>query len=404
MTPLVELVLARPDDDAPRLVYADWLDERGNPRGEFIRLQCALCRLTPDDPRRPTLVERERLLLTRHRGEWDHQMSGLADGWDYRRGFADAARGTARLFLERGGQLLRTAPIRELEVHDVSGLLTPLAQAPWLDRLRGLTVFASRNPAVAPTLARSPQVKSLHSLRLARNAIGDGGAAALAGSPYLGQLRELDLAENRLGPPAARALAASSCLRMVESLDLSGNAVGADGARTLIASSILTRLTRLRLARNSVGFAKVLADSPGLDRLEELDLSGNELGDAGVRDLAGSPHLTRLRRLGLSGNDLSVNAVRELSASAGLGCLQGLDLADNRLDDDAVRFLVDTPAFGKLTELNLAGNPFRGLGVRALVNAPLTRPLTRLRLSTIQVDPWLLRPLQQRYGPALRIE
>ena len=28
-----------PDDDAPRLIYADWLDERGDPRGEFIRVQ-----------------------------------------------------------------------------------------------------------------------------------------------------------------------------------------------------------------------------------------------------------------------------------------------------------------------------------------------------------------------------
>src|SRR5205823_3346972 len=30
-----------PDDDAPRLVYADWLDEHGQPeRAEFVRLVC----------------------------------------------------------------------------------------------------------------------------------------------------------------------------------------------------------------------------------------------------------------------------------------------------------------------------------------------------------------------------
>jgi uncharacterized protein (TIGR02996 family) len=29
-----------PDDDAPRLVYADWLEERGDPRGEYLRLWC----------------------------------------------------------------------------------------------------------------------------------------------------------------------------------------------------------------------------------------------------------------------------------------------------------------------------------------------------------------------------
>ena len=31
-----------PDDDAPRLVLADWLEERDDPRGTFMRLQCQL--------------------------------------------------------------------------------------------------------------------------------------------------------------------------------------------------------------------------------------------------------------------------------------------------------------------------------------------------------------------------
>src|SRR5262249_25897060 len=30
-------ILADPDDDMPRLVYADWLEEHGDPRGELIR-------------------------------------------------------------------------------------------------------------------------------------------------------------------------------------------------------------------------------------------------------------------------------------------------------------------------------------------------------------------------------
>jgi uncharacterized protein (TIGR02996 family) len=31
-------ILQRPDDDATKLVYADWLEERGDPRGEYLRL------------------------------------------------------------------------------------------------------------------------------------------------------------------------------------------------------------------------------------------------------------------------------------------------------------------------------------------------------------------------------
>ena len=38
-TELLAEIYAAPDDDAPRLVYADWLQERGDPRGEFIALQ-----------------------------------------------------------------------------------------------------------------------------------------------------------------------------------------------------------------------------------------------------------------------------------------------------------------------------------------------------------------------------
>ena len=37
----------RPDDGAARLVYADWLEERGDPRGEYLRLEQQLAQLLP---------------------------------------------------------------------------------------------------------------------------------------------------------------------------------------------------------------------------------------------------------------------------------------------------------------------------------------------------------------------
>ncbi len=51
---LLAAVLADPGDDAPRLVYADWLDEHGEPeRAEFIRVQIDLDRMAEDDEGRP---------------------------------------------------------------------------------------------------------------------------------------------------------------------------------------------------------------------------------------------------------------------------------------------------------------------------------------------------------------
>src|SRR5262245_32841082 len=35
----------RPEDDAARLIYADWLDERGDVRAEYLRLEHQLSRL-----------------------------------------------------------------------------------------------------------------------------------------------------------------------------------------------------------------------------------------------------------------------------------------------------------------------------------------------------------------------
>src|SRR4051812_9497771 len=49
-----------PDEDAPRLIYADWLTDQVEPakaaRGDFIRLQCRRAGLDPDDPDAPEML------------------------------------------------------------------------------------------------------------------------------------------------------------------------------------------------------------------------------------------------------------------------------------------------------------------------------------------------------------
>ena len=40
----VEVILANRDELEPRLVYADWLEERGDPRGRYLRLECEFVR------------------------------------------------------------------------------------------------------------------------------------------------------------------------------------------------------------------------------------------------------------------------------------------------------------------------------------------------------------------------
>src|SRR6516164_9385292 len=68
---LFRTILAQPADDAPRLVYADWLEEHGEPeRAEFIRLQCERARLPEGSPRWWDLECREKQLWEMHQAEW----------------------------------------------------------------------------------------------------------------------------------------------------------------------------------------------------------------------------------------------------------------------------------------------------------------------------------------------
>src|SRR5947209_1034429 len=74
-------VVADPDDDGVRLIYADYLDERGDPLGEFIRVQIELEPLRDDydDPRANELRGREAELLREHRTSWLNEAAPLGD-------------------------------------------------------------------------------------------------------------------------------------------------------------------------------------------------------------------------------------------------------------------------------------------------------------------------------------
>jgi uncharacterized protein (TIGR02996 family) len=63
-------ISAAPDDMAPRLVYADWLDERMDPRGEFVHLQVRLRELSCSEPEYEPLRVRERALRLVCPPEW----------------------------------------------------------------------------------------------------------------------------------------------------------------------------------------------------------------------------------------------------------------------------------------------------------------------------------------------
>src|SRR5579871_3539435 len=89
--PFLDAILARSADDAPRLVYADYLDDTGDPaRADLVRVQLALARLPDDHPRRPELADRQADLLRENLDRWTAPFAGLAAGVEFRRGLLDS--------------------------------------------------------------------------------------------------------------------------------------------------------------------------------------------------------------------------------------------------------------------------------------------------------------------------
>jgi uncharacterized protein (TIGR02996 family) len=84
----------RPDDDAVRLIYADWLEERAGPadaaRAELIRVQVELALGPRDEAHLRRLEARGRELLTRHAPAWMGPLGRPGLDWWFRRGFPEA--------------------------------------------------------------------------------------------------------------------------------------------------------------------------------------------------------------------------------------------------------------------------------------------------------------------------
>jgi uncharacterized protein (TIGR02996 family) len=404
--PFLQRIRAFPDDDGPRLVFADWLEEQGGAglaRGAFIRVQLALAALPAGDPARAGLLDAEQRLLNAHRADWVAPFRGFVPptALEFRRGFVDEVRIGAVQFLRHAHELFAAGPVRHLVLLDAGTHLGPVMASPYLGRLAGLTVESQHlRDRLALAAARCPHLTGLRALDLTKNRLTDAAADALAGSPTLSNLEALDLSENELTEVGARALAASPHLGGLRRLDLRQNPIGPAGAAALAEPDRLAGLERLGLAGCGVGGPRLhaLPRAAGLLRVPVLDLSGNALGAAALKALLAPPPdvPVRLRELDLSRNDLGEGGARALAESPGLAGLRSLKLSGCGLTDAALRALAASPHLAGLTALDLTSNPARDPGFEPFLDGP--RRLRRLAYSAIEPSPSMRRALEQRYG------
>ena len=219
----VKAVIAAPDDDLPRMVFADWLDEHSDPRGEFIRLQI-------DRHRRGGrgIGPREYELLVEHEPAWRGELPEGCDAVRFRRGFIDKARCHARHLFDHRPILapvehltvvvrdLRTEwlayspppftlPVKELTVdcrepvgRELLGVLRRFGPFPRLETLRLLDPYFG--PAGLENWFPDDTFPRLRELDLSRCEVNDAGAEALAENGWDDRLTRLVLRDNPISP------------------------------------------------------------------------------------------------------------------------------------------------------------------------------------------------------------
>jgi uncharacterized protein (TIGR02996 family) len=349
-------ICADPDDDTARLVFADWLQEHGEPEhAEFIRLHIAWCRRAADAPPDDDLwlqlgVAWEASKLS--------QAPLLGDGYDaYDRGLVAGVWFNPRSTPERVEAAFDRHPIRVARVTPQTETSAAwLARTPLFARLRGLCCSEDsvdvarrliesphlgglellcldlgwaegRAEEIGPILASAHHLDRLHVLDLDGTHIRDAGLEALATAPHLGAVRKLTMrsdgrTQHHVGAAGLHALADSRGLSGLTHLGFRDCAIHADG---------VTQLLRW----------------PGAENLLELDLAYTGIEEEGVIELAQAPGLNSLRRLCLCAFDLTDRALEALAAAPWLPHLRQLwieareyygDMQDNATDEGLAAF------------------------------------------------------------------
>ena len=403
MTPhdaLYAAICAQPDEDTPRLAFADLLEEEGDSaRAAFIRTQVALARVPDYDP----LWVKCRQFDFNAISAWGmaHTLPKVRGGcgwfdFEFRRGFPwKVGVQSLAALIDHGEELFDTAPIQALELDERARLDLPLlADWPHLARLRRLDFSHVRfDPEDLAAFARSAPAGNLRELTFQSDAITADGLEVLAGSklfkklesfelrlnaisPLLlvdalgaargpGNLRRLSLARNRIPHPDAQNLFGLPVMRDLEHLDLEDNPLGADGVTALAESGILHGLRSLNLASTNPGVPglRALTGTGGMAGLRSLNLSGNRLGPVAAKELAASGAVKGLRVLNLSNNSIQNTGVAALAQSKSLAGLLELDVSDTGVSDAGALALAESPHLDGLIRLNLRGHSaYRPLG------------------------------------------
>jgi uncharacterized protein (TIGR02996 family) len=408
---LLSAIIAHPDEDTPRLAYADWLDEHGDSdRAAFIRVQCRLADLSPAHPDWVGLSEQQEELFcrlcSRRLGRGLSSATRfffaeyIGDGIDdpYRRGFPYAIdyqleeerltpRGAASMIAELT-RLVATTTIRGFHPYQLSpARLADLLAAPVSAQLTGLdlqvqTIEDNSEQAVSrfhQLVATSPNLGRLRELGFADD-LYPGGLEALTRSKTLGPVTRLEFWGVEASERETRRFAAAPWLRQLRNCHVLLEQPATAGAM-IAGLGELPELHTLAL-RQSAPQAFAALGAGRFPALARLYYSG-PLDLARIRPLAraGLPALACFEARNYDGPGLTDAGLRALLRADWFGRLHALDLSDTALGDKAIRALAAHPVSAALRSLKLNDNKFGPPGLAALVGRAAFPVLTALELN-----------------------
>lgn len=206
-------VIADCDNDLPRLVYADWLDENGDPdRASFIRVQCELDAMSPAHDSYDDLKELEGELLLRLQSRYLENVNGPGpfvniNPWGVRgfpssisvHGGRDIKDAAVKRYAKALRDLCETTSIRHLFLQTLSPKhVNLLLNARGAELLRGIDYRDGYNQAnsgeVVETILASRAARHLHVLDLYGGEVNGENAKALAKIPFA-RLRRLSMGD-----------------------------------------------------------------------------------------------------------------------------------------------------------------------------------------------------------------
>jgi uncharacterized protein (TIGR02996 family) len=345
---LLAAIWAHPHEDTPRLVYADFLQETGEPanvaRAEFIRLQIELTRLDEDDRRFRHVRAAANKLFKTWRKAWNAPLPRRVRGWPRFRGFPQPDdRGTyANDLLKMTPEEVTAAPSRGLCVLDAAERFDELLAWPLLDRL---DTFYLRSAVPA----------------------GDWLARTLA-CPGFRNVCRISLIDCPITVPQLEALLTAWRDRRIVELQLNGSKIGDDGLRMVLDHPVLADVRELGITGIDITSAgvRLLAESRYRPPAPHLALSWNAIGDAGVAELLRWPGLERIKTLGLSHAQVGNAGAVALAGCKALRSARKLWLGNNWIGAEGAAAIATSPYLKRLTRLYLHANPLPAAAVRQL--------------------------------------